>query len=332
MSSPDDTKLQNTSFDCLFSLLFDYYNITDLPDSVEPTWTFFAVINAIASPAMTVINFLIIWTILSDKELREDTHNILLAALALTDFLQGLIVEPMFSWFLVALVKRRPLSCHFVVFGIPAAILGCWTLNTLTLASLDLFVAIEYPLFYRKHVTTKKVVIGTGVFWIANVSILIVGGVLVESHEHLQGIPNAVVMAVNNLIILYCTVKVQITAYRQRRAINAQVQAVQQETNTDEDNRRREQFKQAMTMVLIVLSTFLFYCPYIINSILLSTKGKNFTDDFKFIYFAIDLTFIHFQSLVNPIVISLRLSYIREGVKNKIRCRTVINSINFGQT
>jgi len=84
-TSPNDTTPRNTSFDCLFSVLFDYYNITDLPDFVEPTWTFSAVINAIVAPPVTVINFLIIWTILSDKELREDTHNILLAALALTD-------------------------------------------------------------------------------------------------------------------------------------------------------------------------------------------------------------------------------------------------------
>jgi len=229
----------------------------------------------------------------------------------------------MFSWFLVALVKRRPLSCHFVVYASPAVILSCWTLNTLTLASVDLFVAIEYPLFYQEHVKPKKAVLGTGIFWIANTLFLIVGKVwALNSQEHLKRIPNATVMAVNILITLYCTIQVQITAYRQRRHINAQVQAVQQETNTDEDNSRRQQFRQAMTMALVVLSTFLFYCPHIINSILLSTKGKDFSLHFQFINFPIDSTFIHLQSLVNPIVISLRLSYIREAVKNKVLCRT----------
>jgi len=187
----------------LLPALFDYYNITDLPDSVKPTWTFFAVINAIAAAPTIVINFLIICTILSDKELRKDTHNILFAALALTDLFEGLIVEPMFSWFLVALVKRRPIACHLVVYGIPALILSCWTLNTLTLASVDLFVAIEYPLFYQEHIKPQKAVIGTSIFWVLNVVFLIVITVLVNSQEHLKKIPSAIVMAVNILITLY---------------------------------------------------------------------------------------------------------------------------------
>jgi len=322
MISHNARALKNTSFACFTRVLFDYYNITDLPDSVDPTWTFFAVINAIAAPATIVINFLIIWTILSDNDLRKDTHNILLATLALTDLFEGLIVEPLFSWFLFALVSRRPIRCHLVVYAIPAMILSSWTLNTLTLASVDLFVAIEYPLFYQKHVTTKRSVLGTTIFWIVNILFVVVGRVVVKSKEHLKRIFDAIAMAINILIIVYCTIRVQITAHRHRRAINAQLQAVQQKTNTDEDNRRRRQFKQAMTMALVVLSTFLFYCPYILNGILLSTKGKDFSDDFKFINFAIDLTFIHLQSLVNPIVISLRLSYIRAGVKTKVLCRT----------
>lgn len=317
---------KKTSFDCLLKLLFEYHdiaNLSNLQDSAETTWTFFALSNAMFALPTTVINLLIIWTILGDKKLRKVPHNVLLAALAVTDFFEGLIVEPLFSWFLGSLVMRRPITCHFVVFAVPALIVSCWTLNTLALSSVDLYLAVEHPQFYIRHITSKNVFIGTGVFWVLNALFLLVGRVLVHSKQRLKKIPNAAVMAINIFITMFCTVKVQITAYRKRRAIQAQVQAVK-DTNTsnstDEDDTRGQHFKYGMTMTLILLATFLFYCPYIINSVILSFKGKNVTDDFKYINFAIDSTFVHLQSLVNPIVVSLRLSYIRKGVKDKLLC------------
>jgi len=114
-----------TSHDCIVTETFDdNYNITDLPDSVEPVWTFLAVLNSIAAPPTTVLNFLIIWTIVSDKELRKVSHNILQATLAMNDFLVGLIVEPIFSWYLVAFFKRRSVVCHFLVYAVPALVLS----------------------------------------------------------------------------------------------------------------------------------------------------------------------------------------------------------------
>lgn len=327
MISPDNSSSsKQTSFDCSIKVLFDYYNITNLPDSVEPTWTFLVILNVIASPVTTVLNFLIIWTILSDKELRKVTHNVLLAALALTDFFEGLVVEPLFSWFLVALIKRHPVPCQLVVYALPALILSCWTLTTLTLASVDLYLAIEHPQFYLEHVTIKKVAIGTGIFWIVNPSVLVCGSIKLGSHEVLKRVPNAIFAVINILVSIYCTARVQITARRQRRNIQAQVEAVQGEPNTDQNNNRRpEYFKQALTVAMIVLATFVFYCPFIIHAIIQTTKGNNITDDFIFIGFAIEVTFVHLQSLVNPIVVFLRLSYILEGVKKKLLCRSDIN-------
>lgn len=309
----NNTERQN-SFECLLTPEFDEYNITDVADSVEATWTFFAALNGIASPPTIVINFLIIWTIVMDNNLKKVTHNILLVVLAVTDCLEGLIVEPLYFWYLVALIGRRPIPCQFTLYVIPSITMCCLTLNTLTIISVDMYLAIEHSQFYEKHVTTKKVVIGATISSAANLTIVLVGRVLSNSPEGLNKIPIAIVIAINVFITLYCTIRIQKTANRQRRTIQAQVQAVQQES-TAENNRRRQ-----VTMILVVLATFLLYCPYITVVIIEFSKGKFTTNDFQYISHPIGATFIHLQSLVNPIVISLRLSYIREGIKSKLPC------------
>jgi len=321
MISQNSSNFKLTSLNCIMTETFNYLNITDLPDSVEPTWSFLAVLNAIASPVTIIINFLIIWTIVSDKELRKVSHNILLTALAMSDLMVGLIIEPMFSWYLIAFLKRRSIPCHFLVYIIPTLIIACWTLNTLAFTSIDIYLAVEHSQFYLQYVTTRKIMIGYSIFVLINVPFLIVGTILLNYQAHLKKISASIVVTINILIILYCTIKVQITAYRQRRAIQDQVQAVQPDPNTEEDIRRIH-YKQAVAVGLVVLATFLFYCPLIVFTAIQSTQRKYVTDDFQFISFATELTFIHLQSLVNPIVIYFRLSYIREGIKDKLLCRT----------
>jgi len=113
---------------------------------VRLIWTFFAVLNAIATPSTIALNFLIIWTILRDKELKKANHNIQIVALAATDFAEGLIVDHIFSWYLFALPKRRPIRCHFLFYAVPGIVLGCWTVNTLAALSVDMYLSVDYPL------------------------------------------------------------------------------------------------------------------------------------------------------------------------------------------
>ena len=84
----------STAVVCLISSNFDQHdNLTNLPDSVEPTWIFLSVVNGIAAPPTFVVNLLIIWTVLEDENFRSVSYNLLLAALAVTDLLTGLVVD-----------------------------------------------------------------------------------------------------------------------------------------------------------------------------------------------------------------------------------------------
>ena len=301
---------------CSIAPQFHNYNITSLPDSVVPTWIFLSVVNGIAAPLTVIINLLIIWTVLEDESLRSVNYNFLLTLLAVTDLVIGLVVQPFFVCRLVGLVLEYSVPCQLTIsYVFLVLICGCLTLCTLMMVSVERYIAIEHPIFYTTNVSTKKIMITTAVIYVSMPTALVTGRILVDDDAF--QVPALVIIASNVLIILFCTIKVQVTAYRQRRAIAQQAAAVQQE----EQQNRLQQYTHAFTVSMLVLATVLFYCPLVITAIIEAIKGKDVTDDFKYISQPIYATFIYLQSLVNPLIMSLRLSYLRQGVKNKLHIK-----------
>ncbi|KAK3741765.1 hypothetical protein QZH41_002171 [Actinostola sp. cb2023] len=309
----------STAYYCSIAPQFHNYNITSLPDSVVPTWIFLSAVNGIAAPLTVIINLLIIWTVLENENLRSVSYNLLLAALAVTDLLIGLVVQPLYVWRLGCLVLEYSVPCQLITSYVFLVLTcSCLTLCTLMMVSVERYLAIEHPHFYRTKVTAKKTMITMLIVWVTMPTVLVTGRSLVDA-DAIQ-IPALVIIASNVLIILFCTIKVQVTAYRQRRAIAQQVApAVQQEEQEEQQNRLQE-YKRIFTMSMLVLASVLFYSPVIITAIIKAIEGKNVPGDFKYISQPIYATFIYLQSLVNPLIMSLRLSYIRQGVKNKLFC------------
>lgn len=92
------------------------------------------------------------------------------------------------------------------------------------------------------------------------------------------------------------------------------------EEEQQEKKRLFREYKCAFTTAMIVITTVIFYSPMIICVIIESFKGKDVTDDFKWISQPISVTFINLQSLVNPLIMSLQMSNIRKSVKKKLFC------------
>jgi hypothetical protein len=122
-----------------------------------------------------------------------------------------------------------------------------------------------------------------------------------------------VVFGLGVVITFFCLIKVNLTAYRQMKAINAQQAAVQQT-----DQNRIKEYKRTFTLGLLAIASVLLYCPSLVIKSIGVTKGKEWNDDFKYTSQQIWLTFVHIQSLINPLILSLRLSYIRAGVIKKL--------------
>lgn len=398
---------------CLLSSNFadqdQYSSAESPPDSVQNTRVFIAVANGIASPPTFLLNLLIIWTILEKERLRTKTYYLLLGALAFTDLLVGLVVEPLFVWYLICSLGNCHIQCLYSLVSIPVAIGASLTLSTLMMASVERYIAIEHCEFYRTKLTYKHIIVAITTLWLATPTTVLVSKIIANDSESLSKLPGLTTTSIAVLVILYCTAKVQISAYRHRKHIKAitpgilvtvesqystvyregqgeesteqrtvqkgrgqapsqhegqgealpvqstvqhegqgqassqqegqgpsvqrtvqledqgRIEVVhppqehQQEQN-EERKRKLRELKNALTTALLVLFLILSYLPLIITSIIETSHGKEFTADFKYLSQPISLLFINLQSVVNPILMSLLMSTIRKGVKNKI-CR-----------
>lgn len=173
---------------------------------------------------------------------------------------------------------------------------------------------------------------GTVLAWIINLTSILVGRVAL-TNSTLKKIPALLILISHVLIILYCTVTVQIAAYRQRKSMITQLVAVQtnnQDSNSNQAQELRDRLqehKRGFTMVILVLVTFVCYCPFIITVIIETVHGKDVTKHFKYIAQVIYITFVNLQSLVNPLVVSLRMSNIRASVKMKLLYCTCVKRV-----
>ena len=298
---------------------FDPYNM-DRPDSVHPNWTFLATVNGHAAPPTIVVNALVIWAVVGDESLRSSSFNVLLASLAVTDFLVGLLVEPLYCFFLGCLLNNWFLpDCIFSAYFVVFTVCGGATMITLTIASVERYLAIEHPKLYLHNITVKKVMTTTIIAWvIVLVCLLIPSIVLNQIQPDLFKVPGATAGAILVVTILYCTSKVQLTAYRQSRNIALQQESVLQPDEQQQQEQRLKDRKRVFTMTILVVLSILFYIPSTIVTVIQVVKGEDETSDFQYLTMPICTTFTHLQSLINPIIMSLRLSYIRQAIKNKV--------------
>jgi len=313
----------------------DFQDSTNLPASVKPTRITLAVVNGVAALPTFVINLLIIWTVLEKKNLRSNSYTILLAGLAFTDLLVSLITEPATSLQLGCLIVNcHQTSCLYTIVFISGLICLSMSMSTLMMVSLERYLAIQHPFFHHKHVTSKRLTITTIFAWVITPTAILVAKLsLASTNIAMKKIPGLLIIAVHVVVILYCTVRVQIAAYRQRKAIITQIVAVQMNNQNNDSNQAQElrarlqEHNNALTMVVLVMATLVCYCPIIITVIIESVHGKNVTEDFQYIAQGISVTFVSLQSLLNPLIVSLRASNIRAGVKKKLSCCSRITSV-----
>lgn len=202
---------------CVFTPGFDH-NITNVPSSVKSFWTFLAVVHGVTFPPTFVINLLIIWTVLENEIERTKSYNLLFAALAVTDLLVGLVVEPTSVLFFTSLARGSQLFCNLFSIWIAVIVLcGCLTLCTLTALSVNIYLATEHPQFYFSTVTRNRVLVATALTWVTVPVILFVSKLKANELRSFQTIPDIVIVGGSTAVILFCTIKTQMTVYSRRK-------------------------------------------------------------------------------------------------------------------
>jgi hypothetical protein len=107
---------------------------------------------------------------------------------------------------------------------------------------------------------------------------------------------------------------VHLTARRQMRSIAALHASV----NQTELRNKLEERKKTVTLSIVVIGSVVLYCPFVTFKIISLIKDTD--SNTKYLFEPIAMTCIHLQSILNPLIVSLRLTKIRAGVLKKLRC------------
>ncbi|XP_038577878.1 trace amine-associated receptor 13c-like [Micropterus salmoides] len=279
---------------------------------------FIYVVLSSISLLTAALNLLVIISISHFRQLHTPT-NLLLLSLAVSDFLQGLLLMPFQilltepCWLLGDLVCTLCYLINFINVSSSAV--------TMVLISVDRYVAICYPLHYPTKITTNRVQIcvclcwGFAVFY--NVFFLYDNlkqpGKFNSCYgECLINIIGAVdilfsfIIPISAIIILY--MKVFAVAVSQARAMRSHIRAVTLQRSATVTARKSE-LKAARSLGVVVAVFLMCYCPF--YCVYLSGNDLVIGSSSQLLMVSMLLT----NSCLNPLLYAFFYPWFRKSVK-----------------
>lgn len=261
------------------------------------------VFNAVLMLIAIIGNSLVIAAIWRTPTLRTP-FTTLLCSLAASDFLVGLVAQPLFiavelKGFLYFLEK----FFSFMTYG------SCGvSLCTMTMISLDRFAALHYHMRYVTMVTTTRVLYTLVTIWV----IIFLSLGIFFWNIILYFFIAAVVIVICLLISAFCYIRIFQIVKRHKAQIQAQQQAVQ---NADNNFNIMRLKKSSMNTFVFYILLIICYFPMFLNLVLMATNRlKKITR-----YWNVYTTIVYLNSSINPILYFWRLSDLRSAVVKTAR-------------
>ena len=268
-----------------------------------------------------VLNALVIFVVATRRRLQTNT-NILLACLAGTDLLTGLVVYPL----TIAVDIKRilgvgPFCTLEKLNSVAIAVVGFASLSHLVSINIDRYIAIKYPLRYLEIATKQRLMAGVLLIWAMTVLVTIkeISFALIDSES--------VFMKVKDVILIFvCLVYIAVIIYTNRyvfRETRRQKKRIQTEQVTHEEAKRMKRDKKAANTLAIILGAIaLTYLPTIIAFLLTLSSMNTLEPGVTSILWRWCLNSVLLGSLLNPVIYFWRIKKLR---------RTFVEILHFRQ-
>ena len=251
-----------------------------------------AVLNLAACPFTILLNALVMVAVKTKRRLH--THpNILLACLALTDLIVGLVVQPLHITKTLFLLEGKDFHefCDIDLAFTFSLVISCWaSLFHLILISGERYFAIKHTFTHASAVTKVRLMFCSALAWIAAASLLLILNVMV--------IP--LIVTTLTAIIAF-----QILVYREARRHEKQIltQHVSLETRA-----KFKHEKKALKLTTIILTTILtcFFFPFVVMFVIWHFLREPFSPDVKTVVRHLGLVPVIINSVVNPVIYTVR--------------------------
>ena len=258
-------------------------------------------------------NILLLVVIMKFPQLRDVQSNFLLASLATSDLLIGLLVQPLHG--MCALTSEKCPS----LFGISPAVFFYFLTVVVISSCLNITImAVERYIFIVESLRYQSIVTKTRV-----IQAIFIGWVISAVFPLTRLIPSFPMIAIRVLqfilissilvVLIFCYMKIFCIHRRYKRQIISRLQAVVQGPRT------QEIFRSANTVFLVVGAVFISYTPLLIAQFLLNF---NHLKHHVRILHPFAVTFFLLNSSVNPLIIFFRSRKLRRFLRKLFKCKT----------
>ena len=276
---------------------------------------FLAVISIVTFPFTAAFNALVIMAVKTKSRMRAIKSNILLACLATTDLMVGVIVQPMFTALMITIVRGETTTKTCTLQKVTqffTSVLCDTSLIHLALISGERYLAMKYTFSYSTGLVTEaRLLICSALAWLFSLILHI--PLIID--RNLFFIINNTFIILTLAIIVFC----QISVYREVRRHEKQLSTQQV---TEEARQKFLKDKKALKLTAVIVSLlFICYIPVCVFRVILKNYRNIMSKETLYACFFTAVWVAILNSFLNPIVYSVRLRQFRVAFVELI-CRT----------
>ena len=234
---------------------------------------------------------------------RLQTHpNILLACLALTDLMVGLVVQPLYITKTIFILQGKDAHdfCDIEeTFSVSVVMFMFATIFHSLVISIERYLAIKHTFIHAAVVTKTRLIISSAVAWIAAIIFLLF------AFAHSQ-----VAFFIAYIIIISTIAFLQISVYKEARRHEKRILSQQVSVEA------RVKFKlekKALKLTTIILGTIFlcYFLPSVLVFIIWRIFSETFSPNFKTLFRHLGFVPMIFNSVVNPVIYTVRKKQFR---------------------